>query len=91
MREENWKTDRSEDRIVTDYIDRELAIKEVVVNSVKHRADPDVATDMIRGIERLPAADVRPVVLCKDCLHEDCAMYHGPNWFCADGEKREES
>lgn len=38
-----------------------------------------------------PAADVRLVVFCKDCLHEDCAMYHSPNWFCADGEKREES
>lgn len=37
------------------------------------------------------AADVRTVVLCKDCLHEDCAMYHSPNWFCADGEKKEES
>lgn len=38
-------------------------------------------------VENIPAADVRPVVLCKDCLHEDCAMYHGPNWFCADGER----
>lgn len=37
-----------------------------------------------------PAADVRPVVLCRDCLHENCAMYHGPNWFCADGERRAE-
>lgn len=41
-----------------DFISREAAIKEVVVNSVKHRADPDVATDMIRAIEKLPAADV---------------------------------
>lgn len=47
--------------------------------------------DMLEEVEVYPAADVRPVVLCRDCVHEDCAMYHGPNWFCADGEKREES
>ena len=58
--------------------------------------DPDEFTPeqaerfVIARLQAMPAADVRPVVLCRDCLHEDCAMYHGPNWFCADGEKREE-
>lgn len=89
-----------------DFISREAAIKEVVVNSVKHRADPDVTTDMIRGIEKLPAADVRPVVLCKDCRHRDpedhkcdcgqleragCVFPVDDDYFCAYGEKREES
>lgn len=53
-------------------------------------------------LQELPAADVRPVVLCKDCMHweYDAIFADGwcrgrqqgnPNWYCADGEKREES
>ena len=49
-------------------------------------------------------AGVRPVVLCKDCKHSaidlenmrycKCVVYYNhvsDDWFCADGEKREES
>lgn len=53
----------------------------------------------------LPSADVRPVVLCRDCKwchagycekYDDiipfgCANKPWEDWFCADGEKREES
>ena len=53
----------------------------------------------------IPAADVRPVVLCKDCKwchagycekYDDlipfgCANKPWEDWFCADGVKREES
>ena len=50
----------------------------------------------------LPAAEVRPVVMCRDCRHweYDAIFFDGwcrgrrrgnPNWYCADGEKREES
>ena len=66
---------------------------------------------MLEGVKLklrdLPAADVRPVVLCRDCKHNkgkkiwvdgdetfDCTNGHGYpplDWFCADGEKREES
>lgn len=53
-------------------------------------------------IDSIPAADVRPVVMCKDCMHweYDAIFVDGwcrrrqqgnPNWYCADGEKREES
>ena len=61
-------------------------------------------------IQNAPAADVRPVVFCRDCKHahmthdglckycdmmaergEDDALYLPGDWFCADGEKREES
>lgn len=84
---------------MTDYISREAAIKEVVVNSVKHRADPDVATETIHGIEKLPAADVQPVVMCKDCVHyifSDMVcdyhylhQYHAePNEYCSHAARR---
>ena len=84
-----------------EYIEREAAIESVTVwyrkacrpenMSSYNMGERAAYTTAISVITELPAADVRPVVLCKDCLHEDCAMYHGPNWFCANGEKREES
>jgi hypothetical protein len=54
-------------------------------------------------IENIPAADVRPVVVCTDCEHnnhcltqefvDDCGKIplDRNTFFCADGEKREES
>lgn len=52
-------------------------------------------------LKRIPAADVRPVVLCKNCKHRQhdeifgeswCNGHRVPDdWFCADGAKREES
>ena len=61
-----------------------------------------------RAIDSIPAADVRPVVLCRDCKHWDIdwvpnyakenehfcpiiTLTTRDDWFCADGEKREES
>ena len=91
--------------------------------------DSDTAREALtlakRSIEKLPAADVRPVVLCRDCIYapsgtdggddrgfalewphdewpEDnpcpCKCEDGwyshkpaPDFFCAAGEKKEES
>ena len=61
--------------------------------------------DMLEEVEVYPAADVRPVVLCQNCKwchagycekYDDlipfgCANKPWEDWFCADGEKREES
>ena len=54
-----------------------------------------------KDVTRLLSLDVRPVVLCKDCKHRQhdeilgqswCNGHRVPDdWFCADGEKREES
>lgn len=61
-----------------------------------------------QAILDLPAADVRPVVLCRDCKHWDIdwvpnyakekehfcpvvTLTTRDDWFCANGEKREES
>lgn len=56
------------------------------------------------GRQKILIADMRPVVLCKDCKHSaidlenmrycKCVTYYNhvqDDWFCADGEKREES
>ena len=57
----------------------------------------------IEEIKSIPAADVVPVVRCRDCKHRDpedkkcdCGgLEHAhmfpvaDDWFCADGEKRE--
>lgn len=50
-------------------------------------------------IDEQPTADVVEVVRCKDCIHgtkdfdkflcEWNQEYHNGDWFCADGERRE--
>jgi len=43
-------------------------------------------------IRSIPAADVRPVKLCRDCKHRfnyPICAYRGDDWFCGYGEKRE--
>lgn len=63
--------------------------------------------DMLEEVEAYPAADVRPVVLCRDCKHWElsklkpsfhvCTYLRGVSFvrnaedFCSRGEKREES
>ena len=102
---------------MTDYISREAAIansREYNLGGSYDNTELAVPVDAINSIQ---AADVRPVVLCRDCVNyveseeangekmcvrdadwsvED-GCYYGfteypfPNWFCADGKKREES
>lgn len=92
---------------MAEYIDRQVAIalaKDIIVPTkngydYRHRCiDP-------QDLAELPAADVRPVVLCRDCKwchagycekYDDlipfgCAYKPWEDWFCADGKKREES
>ena len=79
---------------MAEYIDRQTAIE--IASGYCHPAN--IAAELAK----LPAADVRPVVLCRDCRHweYDAIFFDGwcrgrqqgnPNWYCADGEKREES
>ena len=84
--------------LMKEYIEREAAkacVKE-------HYNDA-----IIIAIDKLPAADVRPVVLCRDCKHWElskiepsfrvCTYVCGATFvrkaedFCSRGEKREES
>jgi len=61
-------------------------------------------TDCVRRLKEIPAADVRPVVTCAECKHwtrikKDCilascdldALVRCEDFYCANGEKREES
>lgn len=51
----------------------------------------DDVVELWHMIQNLPAADVRPVVYCKDCKHRfnyDICAYRGDNWFCGYGERR---
>ena len=63
----------------------------------EHLDDVHIAGAM-NAIDEMPAADVAPVVRCKDCvLHENCsledtfafAMINAENAFCCVGEKKE--
>lgn len=82
---------------MTEYIEREkvLALQTDLhfdnIEQLKHwkcrHIDP---TD----VQLLPVADVRPVVLCRDCmLRQYCrvAQYLGADGFCSNGKKRKES
>ena len=100
---------------MAEYIEREAAVELLSqpitmslclsLDECHHKiAQRRIDLDLIKSI---PAADVRPVVLCRDCKfncgaktwidHEitaDCTNGHGYpplDWFCADGVKREES
>lgn len=87
---------------MAEYIEREAAINE------QKRFCGYLDNDMLYKLEiatrRIPAADVRPVVLCRDCKcyqqshyidkHMECARRGFPVHsvdFCSFGEKREES
>ena len=98
---------------MTDYISREAAIETIRKVSVGLINQTTGAWDLgftnalclaCNSIAALPAADVRPVVLCKDCKYSydsvggwccshgicvDCVVRE--DFFCADGEKREKS
>ena len=44
-----------------------------------------------KRLERLPAADVVEVVRCRECVFGNmpCAMARYPDYFCADGERKD--
>lgn len=85
-----------------DYISRDMAMKCLTKVEVTNRLA--TMTDAKREIAEMPAADVAPVVLCKDCEYSwediggltcsygccaDCIVRE--EFFCADGVKREEA
>lgn len=94
--------------MMTEYIKREAAIKAVEkadYTAISSDAD-DCKADYLREIiESVPAADVVPVVRCKDCIHYDLGVClkiysdgnaqkdswqsRNPNDFCSYGERRD--
>ena len=77
---------------MSEYIEREA-----VMGALFHEQYGYLCEDAINSI---PAADVRPVVLCRDCEHnnhcltqefvDDCGKIplDRNTFFCADGERR---
>lgn len=82
---------------MSDYISREAVVEFIR----SYRCSTDVAIHMEQHLNEIPAADVRPVVLCRDCKHRFMTPNgwhcHYAEWgiedddFCSCGEKREES
>ena len=86
--------------LMAEYIERDAAINAVY----ESYADGKSAYGALISI---PAADVRPVVLCRDCVHyemgvclkiyddgaanKDAWQERKPDDYCSYGEKREES
>ena len=87
---------------MAEYIEREAAIKRFTFATLDCLGmEPMIrSADVVAALKSIPAADVVPVVRCKDCKHsavdfEDrryCKFVtyynHVPDdWFCADGER----
>ena len=86
---------------MAEYIEREAAIASAfAANAIGNSAYRDVY-DVVNRLRLVPAADVRPVVLCRDCKHsyEDisgrcCAYGVCVDWlvdddfFCAYGVQK---
>ena len=98
---------------MVEYIEREKladGLKEWQNRLIETYGDNDeyvrCLNSVLFNVDNAPAADVRPVVLCKDCRHRDpedhkcdcgqleragCVFPVDDNYWCAHGEKREES
>ena len=98
---------------MSEYIEREAALD--IVNGWRDQLIPTYGKNdeyvkcletVAEHLELLIAADVRPVVMCKDCRHRDpedhkcdcgqleragCVFPVDDDYFCSYGEKREEA
>lgn len=92
-----------ENRIMSDYISREAAFDSVFHQFCAGSDETESALNAaIDEIKTIPAADVWPVITCGECKHwfengtDYCscdrdALLRERDFFCAAGEKREES
>ena len=86
---------------MAEYIDREAALaicEEEYREQLRmiNYAGDTVAWNIGHAIKALPAADVVPVVRCKDCIHIGNGYfceYHGafvvPGWYCWNGKRKD--
>ena len=84
-----------------EYIEREALRKVMQMATDDPTCPMHIATTIDQYITEAPAADVVPVVRCRECKHhedEEIGMVYCPNmiggwvvenWFCADGERKE--
>ena len=84
---------------MAEYIEREAAYHEICSDETMSGYEKAYCSELIRNI---PAADVTPVVRCKDCEHScDAISYlyctHGVcvdcevplDFYCAEGKRKE--
>ena len=87
-----------------EYIEREAAIKEFSNNGSIFVYGKQHCKAIVSRLNSIPAADVRPVVLCRDCLHyemgvclkiyddgaanKDAWQERKPDDYCSYGEDR---
>lgn len=88
--------------MMAEYIDREAVVNLLRAEAVRGATPYHIGLyAAARAVEYIPAADVREVVLCKECVHFQKFRPHdgfckidGMLWnndfFCANGRKREE-
>ena len=84
---------------MAEYIEREAAIKEFSNNGSIFVYGKQQCKAIVSRLNTIPAADVRPVVLCRDCKNYiersgACAYLvvgMREDDFCSYGKKREES
>ena len=81
-----------------EYIEREAAKSELLSWAVSiNHPEYLIKDDALHIIDSFPAADVAPVVRCKDCKYHNkppCPMRLSFNWtedddFCSYGERKE--
>lgn len=82
---------------MADYISRDYTVENMENYPWDTEHDKNAAIHLVR--ELVPAADARPVVLCRDCrwwtkqeksLQGRCELggfYPTGEWFCANGER----
>lgn len=82
-----------------EYIEREAA-KDAVCKAFVRWGSEDQYHESTHQIDRIPAADVVPVVRCKDCrkgipdsehatAYSCYGIWHKPDWFCAGGVRKD--
>ena len=86
---------------MSEYIERETVIAEAAIEEYLTADGEEVYHEYVplSVIKSLTAADVRPVVRCRDCKHYEidngwCEYFNVDRVFgdyCSEGEKREES
>lgn len=92
---------------MAEYIDREAAFDAIsdLAGKAPTRSAYETVWKSARVLKKIPAADVVPVVRCKDCIHYDLGVClkiysdgnaqkdswqsRNPNDFCSYGEKRD--
>ena len=79
---------------MTEYIERDALLDDISA-AVKHRGMGEIiGKTLMRYVKRQPAADVAPVVRCKDCKYRYSDSWceyadDDDNFYCARGERKE--